>query len=165
MRRTSSIAIIAAVLALAACASDGGSGSELSNSDGDSGSELSEAQAAAAQSAIDSAAEDGVTLDESCVNEVAAQLSDEDAVLAAADADAELSAEGEAAGLELLSCADEGEIIDLFVAGLTESGSRFDEACVRQKIEEFGVENLLSSAGEAEAPPAFAAAITECIDG
>ena len=111
MRRTLTIAALAAGLMLTACGSDG-----------DSGSDLSESQAAAAQSAIDGAAEDGLTLDESCVNDIAAQLSDEDAELAAGEDDAELSPEGEALTVSLLTCADEDALVDVFIQGLSESG-------------------------------------------
>jgi hypothetical protein len=153
MKRISIVAAAALVLAVSACGSDSDS------------ADLSDAQAAAAQSAIDSAAEDGVTLEESCVNDVAAQLSEDDAALAAADADAELSTAGEALGIELLSCADSDEIIDLFIASLSEGGQPFDEACARETLEDFGVTELVESAG-ADGPPAeLIDALTECLDG
>ncbi|MGE5209723.1 MAG: hypothetical protein ACM3MM_00575, partial [Acidobacteriota bacterium] len=115
MKRT--IVISAAiVLGLAACGSDGDSSADPTTIAGAAG--LTDEQAAAAQSAIDQAAAGGIELDESCVNEVAAKLSDDDAakiVAAGPDESADLSPEGEALGLELLSCADESALIDLFV--------------------------------------------------
>lgn len=155
MRRTFMIATIAAGLALTACGSDG-----------DSGSELSGPQADAARSAIDSAAEDGVELDESCVNEIAGQLSDEDASLAAAESDADLSPAGEALTVELLSCADEDAIVDLFVEELSQSGVPLDEDCAREQIEDFDVIELFTAAGEGSEPPQdFVDALTTCFDG
>lgn len=164
MKRTSIIATLTLVVVMAACGSDSASdGGSDSASDG--GSELSEFQSAAAQSAIDAAAQDGVTLDESCVNDVAAQLSEDDAALAAEDPDAELSAAGEALGLELLSCADPDEIIDLFIASLAESGQQFDEACAREQIEEFGVTELVASADQDGPPAELVQALMECVAG
>ena len=152
MRRTLTIAALTAGLALNACGSDG-----------DSGSDLSEAQAAAAQSAIDGAAEDGITLDESCVNDIAAQLSDEDAELAAAEGDDALSPEGEALTVSLLTCADEDALIDLFIQGMSESGPTLDEDCARDELERFDVVDVLTAAGEGSDPPQdFIDALTPC---
>jgi len=152
MRRTLTIAALTAGLALTACGSDG-----------DSGSDLSEAQAAAAQSAIDGAAEDGIALDESCVNDIAAQLSDEDAELAAAEGDDELSPEGEALTVSLLTCADEDALVDLFIQGMSESGPTLDEDCAREEIQDFDVVEILTAAGEGSDPPQdFIEALTPC---
>lgn len=152
MRRTLTIAALTAGLALNACGSDG-----------DSGSDLSEAQAAAAQSAIDGAAEDGITLDESCVNDIAAQLSDEDAELAAAEGDDALSPEGEALTVSLLTCADEDALVDLFIQGMSESGPTLDEDCARDELERFDVVDVLTAAGEGSDPPQdFIDALTPC---
>ncbi len=152
MRRTLTIAALAAGLALTACGSDG-----------DSGSDLTGPQAAAAQSAIDGAAEDGITLDESCVNDIAAQLSDEDAELAAADGDDELSPEGEALTVSLLTCADEDALVDLFIQGMSESGPTLDEDCAREELQSFDVVEILTAAGEGSDPPQdFIEALTPC---
>ena len=152
MRRTLTIAALTAGLALTACGSDG-----------DSGSDLSEAQAAAAQSAIDGAAEDGIALDESCVNDIAAQLSDEDAELAAAEGDDELSPEGEALTVSLLTCADEDALVDLFIQGMSEGGPTLDEDCAREEIQDFDVVEILTAAGEGSDPPQdFIEALTPC---
>lgn len=155
MTRTITIAAVAVGLLLTACGSDG-----------DSGPELSEAQSAAAQSAIDSAAEDGVTLDESCVNELASELTDEDAVLAAGEGDAELSPQGEALTVQLLSCADEDEIIDVFIEGLSETGPTLDEDCAREQLEDFDVIEILTAAGDGSEPPeGLIDALTPCFGG
>lgn len=156
MRRTFTIAAVAAGLMLTACGSDD-----------DGGSDLTESQAAAAQSAIDSAAEDGISLDEGCVNDIAAQLSEDDAVLAAGGDDAELSPEGEALTLELLSCADEDAIIDLFVESISESGGpALDEDCAREELEAFDIVEIITAAGEGDEPPAgLVEALTPCFGG
>lgn len=152
MRRTLTIAAFTAGLVLSACGSDG-----------DSGPDLSEAQAAAAQSAIDGAAEDGIVLDESCVNDIAAQLSEEDAELAAAEGDDALSPEGEALTVSLLTCADEDELVDVFIQGLSESGPTLDEDCAREALESFDVVEVLTAAGEGSEPPQdFIEALTPC---
>ena len=152
MRRTLTIAAVTAGLALTACGSDG-----------DSGSDLTGPQAAAAQSAIDGAAEDGITLDESCVNDIAAQLSDEDAELAAAEGDDALSPEGEALTVSLLTCADEDALVELFIQGMSESGPTLDEDCAREELERFDVVEILTAAGEGSEPPQdFIEALTPC---
>jgi hypothetical protein len=151
MRRTLTIAAIAAGLALTACGSD------------DGGSGISGPQADAAQAAIDSAAEEGLTLDEDCVNEVAAQLSDEDAEKAAADGDAELSPEGEALTVQLISCADQGEVIDSIIGAMTDGGAVIDEDCAREALEGLDLGTLTPNGDE---PPAeFVEALTPCFGG
>jgi hypothetical protein len=160
MKRSSALAAIL-VLVLAACGSDGDGGS----GGGDSG--LSDDQAAAAQSAIDEAESGGIELDEACVNDVAAQLSDEDAAKAAAaepGEDAELSPEGEALGLELLGCADDDALIDLFIAGMNESGETFDEDCAREKLEGLDVASLAAASGGGDPPEELISALIECVD-
>jgi hypothetical protein len=155
MKRTIVIAAVA-TLGLAACGSDGGGGSGLSDD-----------QAAAASSAIEEAASGGVELDEDCVNEVAEQLSDEDAAKAAAaepGEEAELSAAGEALGLELLNCADEEGLIDLFIAGMNESGEAFDEDCAREKLEGLDVAALAAASEGGDPPADLIAALMECMD-
>ena len=147
------IVIFTAVLAVAVAAC---------GDDGDSGSELSSDQAAAAQVVIDSAAEGGLTLDEDCVNEVAAQLSDADAALAAEDDTAELSAEGEALGVQLINCADDDAIVDLFLAEIGAGG--VDENCAREALADFDVAEILRTAGEDSEPPAgFIEALEPCL--
>lgn len=146
-----SAAILASVLALTLAACGGG----------DDGVELTDDQAAAAQSVIDSAAEDGVTLEEDCVNEVAAQLSDEDAALAAEDDEAELSAEGEALGIELLNCVDDEQLVDLFLAEIGAEG--VDEECAREALADFDLVEILRTADEGTDPPdGFIEALEPC---
>jgi hypothetical protein len=155
MKRTIVIAVVV-TLGLAACGSDGGGGSDLSD-----------AQAAAAANAIEEAEAGGIELDEACVNEVAAQLSDEDAAKAAAAGpgeNAELSPEGEALALELLGCADEEALIDLFISGMNESGEAFDEDCAREKLEGLDIADLAAASEGGDPPEEFFAALMECVD-
>jgi hypothetical protein len=161
MNRLSIAAVASAVMLLAfsACGSDSDSGS-------DGGSELSEAQAAAADAAIESAAADDVTLDRECVEGIAGQLSEDDARLAADDTEAELSAAGEALGTELLSCADADEIVELFIAGMSDGGEQFDEDCAREQLADVDVQAIIASAGDGEDVPAeLIAALTPCFGG
>jgi hypothetical protein len=130
--------------------------------DGDSGTELSSDQAAAARSVIDSAQEEGVALDEDCVNGIAAQLSDADAALAAEDDANELSPEGEALGLELLSCADDDALVDLFLAEIGAEG--IDEDCAREALADFDLAEILRTSGETTEPPeGFVEALEPCV--
>lgn len=148
MRATVVLLASVAALAVVGCGSD-------------DGPQLSSDQAAAAQSVIDAAAEDGVPLDEDCVNEVAAQLSDADAALAADDDTAELSPEGEALGIELLGCADDDAIVELFLAEIGAEG--LDEECARDALADFDIAEILRSAGENTEPPeGFIEALEPC---
>jgi hypothetical protein len=151
MRRPFAIAAIAAGLMLAGCGSDDGAA-------------VSGPQADAAQAAIDGAAEEGLELDEDCVNEVAAQLSDEDAEKAAADGDAELSPEGEALTAQLISCADADELIDGIIGAMNDSGAMIDEDCAREALEGIDLGSLVSAGGD-EPPAEFVEALTPCFGG
>lgn len=154
MKRTVIIVALAAATALTACGSD------------DSSSSISGPQADAAQAAIDSAAEDGLTLDEDCVNDLAAQLSDEDAELAAADGDAELSPEGEALTVQLVTCADPDELIDGIIGAMGDGGAMFDEDCAREALQDLDFPALIAASGDSDEPPAeFVAALTPCFEG
>lgn len=148
------ISVLAAgVLALAACGSDsGGSG----------------AQGDAADAAIAAAQEQGIELDEDCVNDVASKLSDEDAqaiVDAGPDGDAELSAEGEAIGGELFGCADNDDIVDAFIEEMKGTGQEFDEECVRDGLKDVDLAGLAASEeGDGGAPDEVINAVFSCFD-
>ena len=125
--------------------------------DSDGGAQLLDDQAAAA---------DGVTLDRACVEPVAAQLSDEDAALTVSDPNTELSPKGEALGLELVTCADDEEIIDLIIVDLVDSGVPVDEDCARDELANFDVQELLATAGAGDdLPPELVTALTPCLAG
>lgn len=154
MKRT--IVVGAAIaLALTACGSDG------------SGSGLTDDQSAAARSAIDRAEAGGVALDEACVNDVASKLSDDDAakiVATGPDTTADLSPAGEALSLELLACADQSGLIDLFVDGMNESGQSFDEACLRDELADFDVAELVAASQGGDPPADLVDALSTCLD-
>jgi hypothetical protein len=152
MKKSLIATLAASALVFAACGSDSG---------GASG-----AQGEAADLAIEAASEEGIELDEDCANEVAAGLSDEDAeaiVAAGPDGDADVSAEGTAIGLELMSCADNDQIVDAFIEQMNESGETFDEDCVRDGLE--GVD-LAEAASEATSgtPEELVNAVIDCFE-
>ncbi|MEM9515501.1 MAG: hypothetical protein AAGA42_11655 [Actinomycetota bacterium] len=150
MRKSLAVAAISALL-LAACGDD----------DGDSGgSDLTADQQAAADAAMDTSAGGDLALDRECVENVAGQLSDEDAAAIAESGggNAELSEEGQNLTLELFNCVDFDAIADEFIAGLEEAGTPFDEECVREGLEDFDAADL-AAAGDGEGPP------TELIGG
>ena len=154
MKKTLAIGVAIVGLVLAGCGSDGGSNGDLSG-----------AQADAAAATLDQAESGGLTLDEECVNDLASQLSDDDAEKIAANDNAELSPEGEALGMELLGCADQDALIDLFVKGLTGSGGEaIDEGCARDKLKDVDIAELVASSEGGDPPADVIAAIAECID-
>ncbi len=106
------------------------------SSDGGGGSDLSDDQAAAASSAIEEAEAGGIELDE----------------------------EGEALGLELLNCADEEALVDLFIAGMNESGEAFDEDCAREQLEGLDVADLAAASEGGDPPEELITALMECVD-
>jgi hypothetical protein len=172
----------AGVLVLAACGSDsgddasstdaGGSANVTDASDGASstdagdGGSASGPQAEVADAAIASAKEDGIDLDPDCVNELASQLSDEDAqaiVDAGPDGDAELSDEGTAIGTQLLGCAGNDQIIDALIVELEKSGQEFDEDCVRDGLQDLDLAELAAgAAGEGGTPEEVINAVFSC---
>jgi hypothetical protein len=157
MYRTLMLGIAVAGLALAGCGSDGGG-------DGASG-DLGGPQAAAAAATIESASSSGLQLDEACVNDLAAQLSDEDAeAIVSGGDDAEISAEGQALGGELLGCADADALVDAIIAGINESGQEIDEDCARAELADEDVAEVVAAIQGGDMPPDLVAALVECID-
>jgi len=148
MKRTAMIITLVAATALTACGSDDSTA-------------VSGIQADAAQAAVDSAAEQGLTLDRNCVDDVAVQLSDEDAALAAADGDADLSPEGEELSLQLLACADQDELIDSIV---TSMGDGVDQECARDALKALDLTTVLAASGD-EPPAEFVEALAPCFGG
>lgn len=151
MKRTPLLMLACIGLGLASCGSDSDSG-------------LSDAQSQAADMAIESAAEDGVTLEAGCVEEVAAQLSDEDAELIAADRTDEVSEEADDLSLDLLSCAEDEAITDLFIEGMETSGDAFDESCVRDALEDFDIAEITAAVQDGETPAELVAALAPCME-
>ena len=151
MKKSLGATIAVAVLVFAAC---GGS-------DGDS--KASGVQGEAADAALAAAAEEGFEFDESCVHDLAKQLSDEDAqiIVDSGGQNSDLSAEGEALSDELLGCIDNDVLVDQFIAGLAASGQEVDEDCVRDKLEDF---DLSSISSDADLPDDVVAGLIECFD-
>jgi ABC-type glycerol-3-phosphate transport system substrate-binding protein len=147
------IALAAGTLVLAACGSDGGGGGSADGPQGD-----------AAAKTIEQAADDGVELDEDCVNEVASQLSDEDAEAIASGNDGDVSEAGSALSIDLIACADEDALADLFIEGMGASGDEFDEACVREKLADFDMTEVVEATQSGTPPADLVAAMMECIN-
>ncbi len=119
------LAPLLAIALVAGCSDDDGAGGGLSD-----------AQQGAADSAIEQAESIGITLERGCVEDLAGDLSDDDAeAIAAADGgDAALSAEGEELGARLFDCASQESLVDFFLNAVLDAGE-FDEACARQVLE------------------------------
>jgi len=164
MKRTAAITIAIAGLLLASCGSDSDSEGGASETQVEA-ADVGGAQGEAAQAVIDDAAEQGLTLDEECVNDVAAQLSDEDAELIAKGADEEVSAEGDALSVAFFGCFDDDALVDLLLEALAGSGQVFDEDCVREKLEEFDVADIVAASQGAEPPADVVAALVACAGG
>ncbi len=134
----------------------------------DAGSSASGPQAEVADEAIASAKENGIDLDADCVNELASQLSDEDAQAmldAGPDGEAELSDEGTAIGTQFLGCAGNDEIIDALIVELQKSGQEFDEDCVRDGLQDLDLAELAASAaGEGGTPEEVINAVFSCFN-
>ena len=166
--------IVAGVLVLAACGSDSSSDSADSSDSGNSVAVTEAvdapggAQGEAAAAAIASAKDQGIDLDENCVNELASQLSDEDAQAiadAGPDGNADVSDEGTAIGTQLLGCADNGQIVDAFIAELKTSGQEFDEQCVRDGLKDIDLAALAASEdGQSGTPEEVISAVYSCFD-
>ena len=121
-RIISSLAV--ATLVLSACGGSSGSQGEV------------------ADLMLEAAAEEGLELDKDCVNDIAGDLSDEDAdklIAAGVDGDPELSAEGEALGLKMVSCLDTDSLVDQFIA---EMGDEVDADCMRDVLKDIDPEAL-----------------------
>mgnify|MGYP001817806181 CR=1 FL=1 len=92
---------------------------------------------------IEDAEAGGIELDEGCVKDIAGELSDEDAekmVAAGVDGEADISAEGQALGLKMLSCVDTDALVDQMVAEL---GDEIDADCLKDALKDVDL-----SAGE-----------------
>ena len=150
MKKSIGATIAVAALVLAACGSDGDGGA-------------SGVQGEAADAAMAVAAEEGFELDESCVNDLAKQLTDDDAqaIVDSGGQNSDLSPEGEALSDDLISCIDNDALVDQFVAALAASGQEVDEDCVREKLE--GVD-LSQMADDSDLPDDVVVELIECFD-
>jgi hypothetical protein len=134
MKKTIGATFAVAALALAACGSDGG---------GSAGG----VQGEAADAAMALAEGEDFEIDEACVNDLASQLSDADAqaLVDSGGDDAVLSPEGQATTLQIPSCIDSEALIDLVIAGMAQDGQPFDEACVRENLQDFDLSEIVAS--------------------
>lgn len=144
---------VAAALVLGACGSDGGSS-------------LSDDQQEVVDMLNTAMGEEGLALDQECAEEVAAKLTDDDAsalVAAGVDGDPELSAQGEALGMEMFGCLDRDSFIDSLITEIEGSGAQVDADCVRNSLSDFDMDQL-ADAMEADEPPSdFTSAILDCV--
>jgi hypothetical protein len=150
MKKSIGATIAVAALVLAACGSDGDGGA-------------SGVQGEAADAAMALAADEDFELDESCVNDIAKQLSDEDAqaIVDSGGGDADLSPEGAALSLQLLGCIDGDALVDQFIAGMTADGQEVDEDCVRENLEGY---DLAEVAASGQPSDEMVAALIPCFD-
>jgi hypothetical protein len=153
MKKTLAVGMTALALLVASCGSDGGT-------------ELTGAQADAAASVVKAAKGGGIDLDEDCVGELTAQLSDEDAekLAAAEDGSADLSPEGEALGDDVLKCAGQDQLVDLFITGMSQSGQNVDEDCAKDALADFDVAEIVSATNGGDPPADLIAALVPCLD-
>ena len=172
MRRTRLILVPMIVLAAAACGSDDRSSGTDAPTDTDSGAETGDGadltadqQAAADQFMGQEDAED--VFDRACVEEKAADLSDEDAQAiadAGPDGSPELSEAGEALTLDLVTCIDEEALVEEFISGMQESGEEFDEQCVRDGLEGFDMAEIARAGSQGEIPDGLFSSLIDCFE-
>ncbi len=122
MRNRLTLLAAAATLAFTAC---GGSGSD---------------QDEVADLLIEQAAGEDIELDEDCVRDTAAKLSDDDAaalVEAGVDGDPEISEAGDAIGEEIVNCLEISSYRDTLIDSIAESDPTIDADCMRDALGEF----------------------------
>ncbi|MCD9624478.1 hypothetical protein [Rhabdothermincola salaria] len=145
----------AAALFLGACSSD------------DGGASLSDDQQEVVDMLNTAMEEEGLAMDQACAEDVASNLSDEDAaalVAAGVDGDPELSAEGEALGTEIFGCLDRDAFIDSMISEISDSGATVDEDCVRDALSDFEMSDLAEALESDEPPDGFLDAILGCVE-
>jgi hypothetical protein len=111
--------------------------------------------------------EEGLAIDQSCAEDVAARLSDDDAaalVAAGVDGDPELTADGEALGMELFGCLDRDVFIDSLIEEIRASGATVDEGCFRDALSDLEMSDLAESMDSDEPPADFMSAILGCVE-
>lgn len=156
MRRSRVVTPVALAIGLALTSACGG----------DDGGGLTDDQATAVDQLLESAAADDIDVDRSCVEDLAAGLSDEDAaaiVAAGPDGDPELSADGEALTARLFGCVDIDSLADSVIDELTASGTPVDEDCVRDALRDLDPEALAASGDDAASQELFGA-LMACVD-
>ncbi len=158
MKKSLLSVVAGAVLLFSACGSDSaGEGTSSSSAPTPSAptptasvssSGGGDAQAEAADLVIEEAKDEGIDLDVQCVNDITAELSDEDAeaiVAAGVNGDPDVSDAGDATGAKLATCADNDQLVEAFIEELKGSGQSFDEQCVRDSLEGANLAELATS--------------------
>lgn len=114
-------------------------------------------QGEAADLLIKSATDEGIDIDKGCAEDLANQLSDADAekIVAADDGDTQLSPEGEALTIKMLSCVDIDSLVDSLIQQIGDQPG-VDKDCLREVLKELDPEAL--AAGD------IPDGIVECID-
>jgi hypothetical protein len=179
MRKSLLSVVAGTALLFAACGSDSDgastdAGTESSSPAADSapstdpGSSASGAQGEVADMVIAEAKNEGIDLDADCVNDITAELSDEDAaaiVAAGVGGDPDVSVEGDAAAAKIATCADNEQLVDAFIEELKSSGQTFDEQCVRDGLEGANLAELATSEETGtSAPTDLVEAVFDCFD-
>lgn len=143
----------AAALFLGACSSD------------DGGADLTADQQEVVDALLASAEEEGFGIDESCVEDVAAGLSDEDAAALAAtvESDEEPTSEQMTAVGELFNCIDRDDFVDSIVEDLETSGATVDADCLRDALADVDMAEFIAAVDSDEPPSEFVDAITSCV--
>lgn len=132
---------------------------------------------------VEAASADGATVDEACVREVVAKLPDADVekiVEAGPDGDADVSAEAEELGFELIECVEDfGDLtsvdpsdasipegveitdamVDLMVEQIEASGVSVDRDCIGEALEGMDLAEAANGAMTPEMMQSFAACI------
>jgi hypothetical protein len=113
--------------------------------DGSSGTSFTgDARAELVRLTVDGMADQGIGVDRGCVEELAAQLPDDDAralVEAYPDGDPELSESSRGIGSQLLTCADRADLVDALVGSLLATAP-VSEDCIRPVLEALDVGQL-----------------------
>jgi hypothetical protein len=135
------------------------------NGDDGSGSGLTDDQQSAVDQLLQIGEEESLAFDRECVEDKAAELSDDDAALIAAsgpDGDVELSEEGDALTASLFDCIDNDAMVELMIQQMGASGEDVDEDCVREALDGVDLAALFAASeggGDADVDPAAAAAV------
>ncbi|MCD9624477.1 hypothetical protein [Rhabdothermincola salaria] len=143
----------AAALFLGACGSD------------DGGASLSDDQQEVVDALMASAEEEGFGIDESCVEDVAADLPDEDAAALAATVEGDEEPPSELMGAvgDMFNCIDPDDFVDSIIEDIEASGGTVDADCLRDAFEDVDMGEFITALDSDEPPPAFLEALTSCV--
>jgi hypothetical protein len=137
---------------------------------GSDGGGLTDDQQAAVDQLLQIEEEEGIAFDRECIEDKAAELSDDDAAAIAAagpDGDVELSEAGQLLTLELYNCIDNDAMVELLIQELGAAGDDVDEDCVRDALDGVDIGALFAASeggGDIQADPEAAAAMLSVMD-